>query len=53
MSYCSKLTQKYQVTIPNFIRQRLHLQKNDLVEFVWDHGKVILKKPDPVDWQHL
>jgi AbrB family looped-hinge helix DNA binding protein len=40
----SKLSAKYQVTIPKRVRELLKLDVHDLVLFVVDNGNVLLKK---------
>lgn len=47
--YASKLTQKYQTTIPAEIRKKLDLKSGDLVGFAYINGQVILKKIDLLD----
>ncbi|MGK7958556.1 MAG: AbrB/MazE/SpoVT family DNA-binding domain-containing protein [Crocosphaera sp.] len=49
----SKLTQKYQATIPRRIREVLDLHQGDSVIFELEDGKVILKKVPPMDWDYL
>ncbi|MGB5593990.1 MAG: AbrB/MazE/SpoVT family DNA-binding domain-containing protein [Crocosphaera sp.] len=49
----SKLTQKYQATIPRSIRKVLDLHQGDSVIFELEDGKVILKKVLPMDWDYL
>ncbi|MGK7939477.1 MAG: AbrB/MazE/SpoVT family DNA-binding domain-containing protein [Crocosphaera sp.] len=49
----SKLTQKYQATIPRRIREVLDLHKGDSVIFELEDDKVILKKVPPMDWDYL
>ena len=45
----SRLTQKFQATIPLKIRRLLDLKGGDLVGFEVEEGKVILKKTTPID----
>jgi len=45
----SKLTQKYQTTIPAAVRKLLHLKAGDAVAFDVDDGVVCLHKARPVD----
>jgi len=45
----SKLTQKYQTTIPAPVRKLLHLQAGDAVAFDIDDDVVCLRKARPVD----
>lgn len=49
----SKVTQKYQATIPQAIREKLEIEKGDRVIFEIEGEKVILKKVSPVDWEYL
>jgi antitoxin PrlF len=46
----SKLTSKYQATIPMKIRKLLHLEAGDSITFhITDPGTVIIKKSQPFD----
>lgn len=45
----SKLTKKYQATIPEAVRQRLQLQSGDSVAFDIDGDKVQLRKARSLD----
>ncbi|MDE3017044.1 MAG: type II toxin-antitoxin system PrlF family antitoxin [Pseudomonadota bacterium] len=45
----SKLTSKYQTTIPQEIRQFLGLGKGDMVRFDIENDKVVLNKEIPLD----
>ena len=45
----SRLTSKFQATVPLQIRQKLGLKKGDLLEFTVRKGAVTLKKVSPVD----
>lgn len=49
----SKVTQKYQATIPQAIREKLKIDKGDRVIFEIEDEKVVLKKLSPVDWEYL
>lgn len=49
----SKVTQKYQATIPQAIREKLAIQKGDRIIFEIENEKVILKKLSPLDWEYL
>ena len=49
----SKVTQKYQATIPQAVRKKLGIEKGDRVTFEIEDEKVILKKVSPVDWEYL
>ena len=46
----SKLTQKYQTTIPSPVRKLLHLQAGDAVAFDMDDGVVFLRKARAIDF---
>ena len=45
----SRMTQKYQTTIPAKIRRLLGLQSGDIIGFDFKEGDVILKKASPLD----
>ena len=45
----SRLTSKYQATIPEKIRKILGLKKGDLIAFKIQRDKVILRKSPPID----
>lgn len=45
----SRMTQKYQTTIPAKIRKLLGLQSGDLIGFDVKEGDVVLKKASPLD----
>ena len=47
----SRLTSKYQATVPEKVRKFLGLEKGDLVAFELKKGEVRLKKLSPLDWQ--
>ncbi|MDJ0574949.1 MAG: AbrB/MazE/SpoVT family DNA-binding domain-containing protein [Xenococcaceae cyanobacterium MO_234.B1] len=49
----SKVTQKYQATIPQAVRKKLGIEKGDRVTFEIEDEKVILKKVSSVDWEYL
>jgi AbrB family looped-hinge helix DNA binding protein len=49
----SKVTQKYQATIPQVVRKKLEIEKGDRIIFEIDNEKVILKKLSPLDWEYL
>lgn len=40
----SKLTRKFQVTVPKSAREILELETGDLLVFVKDDGKIIVKR---------
>lgn len=47
----ARLTSKYQATIPNPVREKLGLQKGDVITFEIQKDKVTLKKASPLDLQ--
>ena len=49
MAHMSKLTEKYQVTIPADVRQALGLKKGDVVAFDIAKGEVRLRRATQVD----
>lgn len=49
----SKVTQKYQATIPQIIREKLEIAKGDRIVFEIEDEKVVLKKVSPIDWEYL
>ena len=49
----SKVTQKYQATIPQAVREKLAIEKGDRVIFDIEDEKVVLKKLSSVDWEYL
>ena len=49
----SKVTQKYQATIPQAIREKLAIEKGDRVIFEIEDEKVVLKKISSLDWEYL
>lgn len=49
----SKLTSKYQATIPIEVRKVLDLKKGDQLVFEIDQKVVRLRKVTPIDWQFL
>ena len=48
-----KLTEKYQSTIPNDVRNILHLKRGDRVTFKIENIKVILDKLSYSDYEYL
>ncbi len=46
----SKLTKKYQATIPEPVRRLLHLQAGDAIAFDIDDHDIRLRKARPVDF---
>ena len=53
MSKLSKLTTKYQATIPKEVRVKLGLKAGDRLMFVEKDGEMTIKKVEGVDWQYL
>ena len=49
----SKVTQKYQATIPQTIRKKLGIQQGDRIAFEIEAEQVIIKKVLPLDWEYL
>jgi AbrB family looped-hinge helix DNA binding protein len=45
----SKLTKKYQATIPEPVRKLLHLESGDVIAFDIENNDVHLRKARPVD----
>lgn len=45
----SKLTKKYQATIPEPVRRKLQLQAGDVIAFVIEGDGVMVRKARPVD----
>ncbi len=43
----SKVTRKYQVTIPKIVREKLEITENDLIIFIEENGKITIKKTTP------
>ena len=40
----SKVTRKFQATVPKPVRKHLSLDNGDLLVFLKDHGEIVLKK---------
>ncbi len=49
----SKLTSKYQTTIPQEVRELLLLKKGDEVIFEIENGQVVLRKATALDLEYL
>jgi AbrB family looped-hinge helix DNA binding protein len=49
----SKVTQKYQATIPQAVRKKLEIEQGDRIIFEIEDDKVVLKKISSVDWEYL
>lgn len=45
----SRLTEKFQATIPLPVRRHLHLGKGDVVVFEIERDRVVLRRATPVD----
>jgi len=46
----SKLTKKYQATIPEPVRKLLHLQAGDAIAFDIENNDIHLRKARPIDF---
>ena len=49
----SKLTSKFQATIPSAIREKLDLEAGDTISFQVDDDRVVLRKVKPLDPAYL
>ncbi|GAA6616398.1 AbrB/MazE/SpoVT family DNA-binding domain-containing protein [Scytonema sp. NUACC26] len=49
----SRVTKKYQATIPQAVREVLGISQGDCVAFEIIQGQVVLKKVQPFDWDYL
>ena len=49
----SKVTEKYQATIPSEVRSFLHLEKGDRVKFKIEGDKVMVQKLPYADYEYL
>ena len=45
----SKLTKKYQATVPEAVRKTLHLNAGDIIAFEIDNDIIKLRKARPID----
>ena len=45
----SKLTKKYQATVPEAIRKKLHLNAGDVIAFDIDGDEIKIRKAKPMD----
>lgn len=52
-SLVSKVTKKYQATIPQDVRKVLEIVQGDCVVFEIKSGQVVLKKAPSLDWNYL
>lgn len=48
----SKVTSKYQTTIPAKVREKLGIKQGDLVSFEIENGRVSLRRMTPLDVEH-
>lgn len=53
ISPVSRVTKKYQATIPQAVREVLDITQGDCVAFEIQSGQVVLKKVPPLDWYYL
>jgi antitoxin PrlF len=49
----SKLTSKYQATVPKSVREALSLRAGDQIAFEIVRGQVRLRRADPIDLEYL
>jgi antitoxin PrlF len=49
MPFSSTISSKGQITLPLEIRQRLGLKEGDLVEFVVEHGRTVIRPAQQED----
>ncbi len=49
----SRVTKKYQATIPQAVREALGITQGDCVAFEIQSGQVVLKKVPQMDWDYL
>lgn len=52
-SLVSRVTKKYQATIPQDVRAALGITQGDCIAFEIQPGQVILKKAPSLDWEYL
>ena len=45
----SKLTKKYQATVPEVVRSKLELKAGDVIAFEIDNGIIKIRKARPID----
>lgn len=53
MHQSSKVTTKYQATIPKEIRAKLDLKAGDYVMFEERNDEIVISKVTSIDWQYL
>lgn len=52
--YSSRLTSKYQATVPKAVRQQLHLESGDQIVYeLLQDGTVVVSKSTPLDVDYL
>jgi antitoxin PrlF len=52
--YTSRLTSKYQATVPTEVRKHLHLKKRDQIVYeLLEDGSVVIRKIEPLDLEYL
>ena len=49
----SKLTKKYQATVPEAVRKQLDLRAGDVIAFEIDNGIIKLRKAIPIDIEFM
>ncbi|MBM9521234.1 type II toxin-antitoxin system PrlF family antitoxin [Desulforhopalus vacuolatus] len=49
----SKLTKKYQATVPEPVRAKLKLKAGDSIAFIIDNNSIRLRKATPVDLEFI
>jgi antitoxin PrlF len=53
-TYASKVTSKYQTTIPKEIRKHLHIKRGDQIMYeLFSDDTVVLRKTSPLDIEYL
>jgi len=53
MRQSSKVTTKYQATIPKEIRAKLNLEAGDYLLFEDKNDEIVISKVKNIDWQYL
>lgn len=53
MQQSSKVTTKYQATIPKQIRAKLNLEAGDYLLFEEKNDEIVISKAKGIDWQYL
>jgi len=49
MQAVSKLTKKYQATVPEVVRKKLNLKAGDFIAFEIDNDEIKMSKAKPID----